>query len=388
MRRIRIDITIVLGFVMMLFLCTNALAMKLLTPKIGWTLTEKGLYWTTNAGTNWQNITPQSVSGENITAVFFLNTSQGWVVCCDNSGKQKRFNIAFTNDSGVHWSISPLKTPASILAEENRLDTIVKKHPGDLQFQHSAMGGTGWIDFINSNHGWMILGYYDTARPTDIHTGIILETIDGGKTWKQVGDNLPTAGDFHFVTTKDSWLTSHVGSGFLYVTHNGGDTWQKVTLPPPPPLSEEDGWYDLPIFKDSQNGFMPVTYETENLPSLVLFVTHDGGKTWKADRVLPNMKDIANVYPSTVVDSVLITLSASESDRSLTLIKVFPGGRTVETEADALDIKGNLTPRSLYFGAGWHLSFINSNQGWVSTYTSQLLSTSDGGATWTVITPQ
>jgi len=383
MRRLRIDITIVLGFVMMLFLCSNALAMKLLTPKIGWTLTEKGLYWTTNAGNTWQNITPQSASAGNIAAVFFLNASQGWVVCCDTSGKHKRFNLATTNDSGAHWLISPLKTPTSVVALENKRDAQAKIRG---ETQPEVMEGMGWIDFIDPNQGWILLEV-DIISRLGIISGILLQTTDGGKTWKEVNVDLPTAGHFNFVTTKDGWMTSHINA-VLYVTHNGGNTWKEMTLEPPPSISTEGGMYDIPIFKDSQNGFLPVTYVTENLPSLVLFTTHDGGKTWKADRVLPDMKDIANVYPSTVVDSVLITIAASESDRSLTLIKVFPGGKTVETETNALDIKGNLTPRSLYFGAGWHLSFINNNQGWVSTYTNQLLSTTDGGTTWTVITPQ
>ena len=201
-----------------------------------------------------------------------------------------------------------------------------------------------------------------------------------------MGGDLPTAGRFHFVTTQEGWLTGHRNTD-LYVTHDGGHIWQLVSLKVNDrtylPDNESGDYYDLPVFKDIQNGFLPVGYVHNSV--LALFETHDGGKTWKIDRMLPNLEGVAGVIPSTVVDSILITIAASESERSLTLIKVFPGGKTVKTEANALHIKGDM--RSFSLSKWWKLSFITGNQSWISTF-DQLLSTTDGGTTWTVITPQ
>ena len=141
----------------------------------------------------------------------------------------------------------------------------------------------------------------------------------------------------------------------------------------------------MPIFKDNQNGFLPVTYVSNDF---ALFSTYDSGKTWKANWILPQIPDTDSVIPSTMVDSVLITFTASDNERTLALIKVLPDGKIISTKANALNIKGNLNSHSLYFSKWWQLSFISSNQGWVSTNTGQLLATDDGGKTWTVITPQ
>jgi photosystem II stability/assembly factor-like uncharacterized protein len=376
MKKRRIDFVILLSLSLILFLSSNVLAMKLLTPKIGWTATGKNLYWTIDGGSTWKNITPPSVSFGQITSIFFLNTTQGWVLCNRNEDKYKEFFVAYTNDSGATWTSWPIKLPDKYISidKNNR-----KMNP---------FSEIGWIYFLDANNGWIVLEFPISAK-MDNSMGIMLKTEDGGKTFKMVADHsqLPTTGECYFITAQDGWLEGHINSS-LYVTHNGGITWKEVSLEPPPQILE-NCWYDLPVFKDSQHGFLPVTYVSQ---VVALFITNDGGKTWKVDRILPDVtvvvQNIASAMPSNIVDSILINLTASDSERTLTLIKVLPGGKTIVSTTDALNIKGNLTPRSLYFGGGWHLTFITPDQGWVSTYTNQLLSTNDGGKTWTVITPQ
>jgi len=390
MIKIKINVIIIFGLLLMFFLCAHASAdnqligMKLLTSKIGWVATENNLYWTTDAGNTWHIITPPSASFGNIAAVFFLDTSQGWVLCCDSRGKHNEFNVAYTNNSGATWSIKPIQMPAAIAAKQKERDVKIKNQdPNNALYYDFFQGGNGWINFIDPIHGWVLLEAELNSR-VGLNMGVLFKTEDGGKTWKLVNDKLEKAGRFLFMTTKEGWMVARYGDD-LFATQNGGNTWQQVTLPPPPQVSSPGAQYDLPIFKDSLNGFLPVTFVTENLPSLVLFATHDGGKTWKPNGVLSEMPDIANVYPSTTVDSVLITLTSSDTERSLTLIKVLPDGKTVATKAYALDMKGDI--RSLSLSKWMKLSFITDNQGWISPY-DQLLSTNDGGKTWTVITPQ
>jgi photosystem II stability/assembly factor-like uncharacterized protein len=380
MRKRRVNFIIVLSLFLMFFMTSNAYAMQLLTPKIGWILTEKGLYWTTDAGSTWRNITPPSESFGNITAAFFLNTSQGWVLCCNNKGEYKEFNIAYSNDSGKTWSSQPIKLP-----NKDQINQISKKlaNPDRGYNQwNGTLKGTGWIDFIDPLHGWVILEIPAIAR-LGFTSGLFLQTTDGGKTWKSIGGCLPVAGEFYFITSTDGWLSGYIDN-HLYVTHDGGNSWKQVMLQPPPQASA-NCWYSLPIFKDSQDGFLPVTYVSN---VLILFITNDGGNTWKLNRVLPEIPDTDSAFPLTMIDSILITLTSSDSEQSLTLIKVLPDGKIIKTTANALHIKGNITLHSLYFSSGWYLTFITSKQGWVTTNSNQLLSTTDGGETWTVITPQ
>ena len=353
---------------------TQIIDMKLLTSKIGWAATEKTLCWTTNAGSTWHNITPMSVKDGKIASVFFLNVNQGWILYSGVGGKRREFNVAYTNDGGTNWSINSVNLP-----------TMFQKNNEESS---AGLTGDGLIDFADNIYGWINLRFF--VSPAMGSDSTLFRTEDGGKTWKWLKTDLPMANHFHFMTPKNGWLASETD---LYATHDGGNSWQQVSLnasQPPYFDNEESGdYYDLPIFQNSRQGFLPVTYLRDlYVSTLVLFATNNGGSTWKADRIMPDLKNIAYMYPSALADSILISLVPSETEHSLTLIKVLPNGKTITTTANALNIKGNLTKGSLYPSKWWKLSFITPDQGWVSTNTNQLLLTNDGGKTWTVITPQ
>src|SRR5690349_6109620 len=55
--------------------------MHVIAPGVGWVLMPGRLYWTTDGGGQWSDITPKSpCPSEAIVAVFFLDTSNGWVL--------------------------------------------------------------------------------------------------------------------------------------------------------------------------------------------------------------------------------------------------------------------------------------------------------------------
>src|ERR1041385_1447545 len=62
----------------------QAQEMKLLTPSTGWVSRFNHLYWTTDSGANWADITPVPPgivrAGVSIPSVYFLNPQEGWVV--------------------------------------------------------------------------------------------------------------------------------------------------------------------------------------------------------------------------------------------------------------------------------------------------------------------
>ena len=178
MRKIRIHIITVLSFFLTFFLCANVSArvidMKLLTPKIGWAATEIELYWTGDAGKTWHIITPQWGSQGRVAAVFFLNTSQGWILYCNQSDKIYRYKIAYTNDSGINWSISDFKLPKAIV------DLQIKRNNREDYVGGDLFEGSGGIDFLDPNRGWMLLNYHISVR-TDYSSSILFKTEDGGK---------------------------------------------------------------------------------------------------------------------------------------------------------------------------------------------------------------
>jgi hypothetical protein len=152
--------------------------MGLVAPGVGWALLNQPsgynlhipnhhLFWTSDDGANWKDITPQDPASHEIAGVFFLDASRGWVLLAlkrepaknnqepDNFITDIRgFDLASTTDGGASWTIKPL----SSLAE-----------------------GVGWasaaqIFFLDSAHGWMSI---ESPVPHWGGEGVLLATTDG-----------------------------------------------------------------------------------------------------------------------------------------------------------------------------------------------------------------
>jgi len=268
-------------------------SMKLLTSEVGWSATGSQLFWTTSAGTQWKDITPPTTAKEEITSVFFLDTSIGWVLLVGDApdADEPRFDIASTADAGTTWSITHVKIP-------------------NLNPDQTTLAGDGRIGFVDPLHGWMNLGFSSSAN---FRLGGLLATSDGGKSWDWAPDSPGISGTVRLVSVKDGWVAGGPGNHQLYVTHDGGNTWKELLLKAPTEVyPATNPVYDLPTFEDSKHGHIAVTYsgpEGSGL-ALVVFATADGGLTWNSEIVLSHLPEIYGgvPFPSTLVDSVLITL--------------------------------------------------------------------------------
>jgi len=356
---------------LMWFCCASVSAqhryIQLLTPQVGWAFLGGRLFWTTDAGGHWKDITPAATSPEFIASVSFLDTSTGWVLLVDADGDQPRFDLASTTNAGENWSIKPVRLP----------NLNPAAYPLDIHAH---------IDFVDSLHGWMNLRLQSSAAA---HSGIQFVTQDGGSTWSWTPQHA-SAGPIRFINTHDGWILSPEGDE-LYVTHDGAKSWRTLSLEAPPAVPRPVGdTYALPVFDDPKHGFLLVSYFGPNTPTstLVLFSSGDGGQTWKLDRVLSGFGPSTSMPPSTVSRSNLI--AAEVSDHRLTLTTAAPtNGSPNRTKADI----GNFPDAS----GVEELSFVDGERGWVLTSRSYcnataggcstLLATSDGGGTWAEITP-
>jgi photosystem II stability/assembly factor-like uncharacterized protein len=246
----------------------NIEAMKLLTPQIGWALSGNRLYWTTDNGAHWGDISPRP---EDITDAFFLDTSRGWALLSSlvTDSSLISFSLAGTNDAGKSWSISRLR--------------VASQKPEELD-------GSGWLDFIDPMHGWVVLPARSSSA---LSWGLLLTTDDGGKSWKEL-PQVPIAGRPIFITAQNGWLSGNGGPGGVYTTKDGGRTWDDNE----PPLEElptslpTRPWYGDVWFTDSKHGFIPVRLssatDAENArgSALVLYVTDNAGLTWTRNATL------------------------------------------------------------------------------------------------------
>lgn len=332
-------------------------SMQLLTPEIGWALSVRSggnLFWTEDKGLTWKEITPsRSLFGfQSIVSVFFLDTRQGWALSADA--------VFSTIDAGAHWSITKLDTSR-------------------LQETRWSSGTIGQIYFADSTNGWVSL---DVEGRHDLHKSCLLVTSDGGRNWAPAPKDPGLAGSIRLVTPTEGWIRAPLGDA-LVMTHDGAHSWETVSLAPPKgAYPNSAATYDLPTFEDSKHGFLSVTY-TGGLGKkavAVLYVTEDGGLTWKPDRTLTNLASmpVGNRVTSAVVGSTWITATSLSDGSFFPILTPIARGAT---------LTAGYHSESGYYGAH-QLSFVTPSRGWVLVNDDRFLSTSDGGATWTVVSPE
>jgi len=343
--------------------------MKLMAPNVGWAERGGRLYWTSDNGANWKDITPPGDG--TFGGIFFLDAEKGWMTINhdrDRSG-DRTFDVVSTDDAGATWS----RTTFHLRPKDYG---ITIDDPLDL-----GGSGAGKIVFADPLHGWMNV-WFD-GQTMNTWWSFLLLTSDGGRTWKRAtGTPQLRNPEMLLVTPGEGWLygTQFASVGALYVTRDGARSWQEVA--PELPAVDESLVIGLPAFEDSRHGFLQVSGIRGAGPqlkgTLALLATSDGGRTWKPDRSVANLDEVTREqYESpTVVGSDWIFAAAAGHQPVLT--KLGPGDRI-----DAGTDTAALRPR---YKDITQISFATPTQGWAIAG-GDLVSTSDGGATWTTLTP-
>lgn len=347
----------------------QAQEMKLLTPTTGWVSRFNHLYWTTDSGSNWADITPVPPgvvrAGIKVRSVYFLNAQEGWAVISHPETvvpltvqalrtRGTLYEIAQTSDGGQTWSFLPLS------------------YPQLPQWQQEALAGPGNMFFLDSLHGWLVIAM---AGSSNFAPGKLLATEDGGRNWKWV-NGPSTIGKLLFTSPQDGWLAGGPGGGHLYVTRDGCKSWHEVNLAPPAEagpvaFSVLEG---PPIFNSDARGFVAASYaghEGEG-SKLIVFSTSDGGATWKPIKMLPE-PGYGGGAPvgALVTDSVLLA----------------PTGKQ-KVGVTAVPLSGALTSgTAVSFNNVLALSFAGRSYGLARAMSGGVSFTSDGGATWKNVTP-
>jgi len=333
--------------------------MKLLTPTTGWVSKFGHLYWTTDSGSHWKDITPVPPgvfrAGVNLQGVFFLNTREGWaavylpgkpVSLVPQPGHQNTlYDVAHTVDAGKTWSFSSFTFPELSYDEEE------------------ALSGLRGLFFLDSRHGWLIPALTGNSQPGDL-----VATDDGGKTWGRA-HGVGTSGVLRFTSLKDGWfLGGPVGR--LFATHDGCKTWQELDL-----KTELQGKtvgcgpLGLPHFTGESHGYVAASCMGQ---AVVAFATEDAGRTWKAVKKLSESQR-GGEFPVAIADSTLI---------------VPTGEGTKGFKTAAIPLHGATdSPVIVSRSSALALAFADRSHGLTYAINGRLFYTSDGGAAWKDVTP-
>jgi photosystem II stability/assembly factor-like uncharacterized protein len=367
---------------------------------------------------------------ENLT---MLDTQHGWALNEPELVTQtpdettitsaNQYSVLVTSDGGIHWkdvTLPRLQRGAPVTPDFISASVAWLFVSGSNQLYLTTDGGATWqqrtaptdeqynalvrFTFLNAKDGWVMLanGFNPGASPL-----ALFQTIDGGQTWvkrqsvdaqgnSQLG-NLPLQhiNWLTFIDAANGWATgdnaTSDGVVRLYVTHDGGATWQPQELPLPSqgfdPTTTPTVSAGAPEFFDAQDGILDVASSTANFQPLsahhpdsgvlgqVIYVTHDGGATWQSGALLP--------APQGLVSFSDADHGWEASDTNLDLWATSDGGQTW-TKISSRNL-------SAYAGGGEPaynaLDFVSPQTGWAAQDGSisegtVLFKTEDGGRTW------
>jgi photosystem II stability/assembly factor-like uncharacterized protein len=324
-------------------------SMQLITSEKGWARGgQRQLFWTDDGGQHWNDVTP-SKPGSFIADIFFLDTSRGWVLLRADAGDDRvRFDLATTANAGRTWSLAPVSIPSQYSAE---------------------LSGAAWVDFIDAEHGWI---EFRKATSSAFSVGRLLVTQDGGKTWRELPQT-PFGARVVFINATDGWAIDNLGPGGFCQTRDGGKTWEDVDLHYPSGMRAE---YSSLRFSNAKHGAVAVILsaisDDKTSSKLMLFVTDDGGRNWKHDRDLALGRNMygESAFPSTLSDSTLVSILSG-----FTLTTVDSTGAAISKHISTVSAEAS------------EVSFVTPAFGWVRTNDDKLLSTTNGGESWTWLVP-
>lgn len=338
-------------------------SMQLLSSTQGWALTDAALKWTDDGGLTWTDITPPGIAASAIKGLFFLDTQHGWVVVSgstDARGAEEVLSFR-SSDGGKTWASSPVGTANT-----------------------ESLGAQAYVHFADPQHGWVVVKLVSSSN---FSIGELFGTADGGATWSKL--SIPIGDPIRFTNPSDGWTAGGPAGDKLYVTRDGGVSWEAQSVSPPPGFEASYPVYELPAFAAGGVGVLPVTF-AGNPSGMAFYISRDGGRSWAFQTGIPSPQTlhIGVGIPSDVVDSN--TWVAATRDGGRVFVTRGPG-RTVQ------EIAPNGLPAGLV-----DLDFAAGQVGWALVQTgecppglktgcatiSQLLKTNDGGQTWTILNPQ
>jgi photosystem II stability/assembly factor-like uncharacterized protein len=354
-----------------------------------------------------RNIGPGGMSGR-VTSIDVVESNPEIIYVGTASG-----GIWKSSSGGIKWDpIFEKELTASIgaIAIQQSNPSVVWAGTGEGNPRNSLNGGYGVYKSLDAGKTWKSMGLEKTRHihrliihpknPDIIYVGAIgspwgahkergvYKTTDGGKTWKQILFTNPKSGAADLIMDpnnpnkliasmwehkREPWFFKSGGEGSgLYITHDGGENWKKIT--------EKEGFPEGDL---GRIGVAIAPNNSEVIYALVeakknaLYKSEDGGFKWKKINDKPGIGNRPFYYSEIYVDphnenklyTIFTYINVSED-----------GGKSFEQLMPAYGVENGVHPDH-------HAWWIHPNNGkfMIDGNDGGLNITKDGGKSWRFI---
>jgi photosystem II stability/assembly factor-like uncharacterized protein len=239
--------------------------------KTGWAITDRGrIARTADGGGQWKDVTPNYPSTANLQSVVaeFLTSSLAWVAVSAPGSGTRITAVFYSTDGGQTWQETTVQT--SIVTRI----TFINAQNGWLLSEQAHSASAEAVEIFRTTDGgkaWVRVAVAlasSTDAPPPGH-------LPFGGSKSGLGFSSATTG----WVTGASPLSDYA---LFYVTHDGGTTWHPQTLPLPPEHGSAYLSILSPRFFTANDGILPVSINRGNATLLDIYVTHNGGATWQS----------------------------------------------------------------------------------------------------------
>jgi photosystem II stability/assembly factor-like uncharacterized protein len=249
------------------------LSLQMIDTMTGWALSESAVLRTTDGGIHWKNVSPPNTTLTRNTVAEFCTASMVWVAIPQAQATSTQ--ILHTTDSGTTWQQT----------------TIQAAFPRQFSFIDSQHGWllAGWRQTGGAAEAVSVFRTTDGGKSwPKVADALFADTTPPG--------HLPYGGQksgMRFLDASTGWVTGTVfvpSLTWLYITHDGGSSWYQQSLLKPPGVSSAQLSIISPTFFSTTEGILPVIFSditTDRRIAADIYVTHDGGKTWQSTSLLP-----------------------------------------------------------------------------------------------------